>query len=248
MNNKLKIISIFLSLAFLLILQSCVGCSNSGRAKIIAKAKAEAAKSQTVPEPNTMVKDIVPKTVEIEDIVTPKEEKLIKKDLIKNKIPPAEGNLIQVEGLVLKEVMELTIKLNTSESQVEQILAMQNHIKTNWHYIFDPDTGSDTWRSAEATLSLKYQGKYSGDCDDFAILLASMARQIGLRSRMVGGFDKEYGHAFAEFLVPDNILSNSQLSGLDYRKDYSGVWISLDWFEGAEHNRFTQYVRIFEDI
>ena len=238
---------IIVGLIFIL-MQSCNGCSNSGRAKIIAKAKAEASKKQTVPEPNTMVKDVVPEIVEIDDIVTPKEEKSIKKELIKNKIPPAKGNLIQVEGLVLKEVMELNIKLNTSQSQVEQIMAMQNYIYSNWHYIFDPDTGSDTWRSAEATLSLKYQGQYSGDCDDFAILLASMARQIGLKSRMVGGFDKGDGHAFAEFLLPERTLSASQLNRLDYRKDYNGVWISLDWFKGSEHDRFTHDILIFDDI
>lgn len=248
MNKILKVICTSLSLIFLLILQSCVGCSNSGRAKIIAKAKSEAAKSKTIPEPNTMIKDVVPEIVKIEDIVTQKEEKSIKKELIKNKIPPAKGNLIQVEGLVLKEVMELNIKLKTSQSQVEQIFAMQNYVYSNWHYIFDPDTGSDTWRSAEATLSLKYQGQYSGDCDDFAILLASMARQIGLKSRMVGGFDKGEGHAFAEFLLPDGTLAPSQLNRLDYRKDYSGIWISLDWFKGSEHNRFTHDIRIFDEI
>lgn len=248
MNKILKVICTSVSLIFLLMLQSCVGCSNSGRAKIIAKAKSEASRSQTIPEPNTMIKDVVPEIVEIEDIVTPKEEKTIKEELIKNKIPPAVGNLIQVEGLVLKEVMELTIKLKTSESQIEQILALQNYIQSNWHYIFDPNTGSDTWRSAEATLSLKYKGKYSGDCDDFAILLASMARQIGLESRMVGGYDNGDGHAFAEFLVPENELTNSLLNGLDYRKDFNGIWISLDWFKGSEHNRFIHDIRIFDDI
>lgn len=248
MNWVYRIIIICNFLIFLPILQSCVGCSNSGRAKIIAKAKAEASKSQTVPLPKTIIKDIVPKIVEIEDIVTPIEEESINKELIKNKIPPAKGNLIQVEGLVLKEVMELTIKLNTSQSQVEQILKLQNHIQSNWHYIFDPNTGSDTWRSAEATLSLKYQGKYSGDCDDFAILMASFARQIGLQSRMVGGFDGEYGHAFAEFLIPNTESSNPQLNGLDYRKDYKGIWISLDWFKGSEHNRFTEDIYLFENI
>lgn len=248
MNNALRIIFTSVSLILLFVLQSCVGCSNSGKAKIIAKAKAEASKNQTVPEPNTMTKDAVPEIVEIEDIVTPKEGKSIKKELIESKIPPPIGNLIQVEGLVLKEVRELTIKLKTSQSQVEQILKMQYYIYSNWHYIFDPDIGRDTWRSAEATLSLKYQGKYSGDCDDFAILMASIARQVGLKSRMVGGFDKGDGHAFAEFLVPIDGLSESQLNRLDYRKDYNGIWVSLDWFRGSEHNRFTHDIHIFEDI
>jgi hypothetical protein len=211
-------------------------------------AKKEANKKNTIPEPNTIIKDIEPKIVKIEDIVTPKEKIIIKKELVENKIPPAVGNLIQVEGLVLKEVSELNIKLNTSGSQIEQILVFQNHIRKNWHYIFDPETGQDTWRSAEATLSLKYKNQYSGDCDDFAILLASVARQIGLRSRMVGGFDGDYGHAFAEFLVPENEMKNKLLYGADYRTDASGKWISLDWFKGDDHDRFTHNIKIFEDI
>lgn len=246
-----RIIKIILYLFFTLIvimIQSCVGCSNSGRSKIIAMAKVEASKNKTVPKPNTIIKNVIPKTVEIEEIVTPKEEELIKNELIKNKIPPAIGKLIQVEGLILKEVMELTIKLNTSDSQIEQILAMKNYVQSNWHYIFDPEIGSDTWRSAEATLSLKYKGQYSGDCDDFAILLASMARQIGLKSRMIGGYNNGDGHAFAEFLIPSNLYSENQLNNLDYRKDDDGIWVSLDWFKGKEHKKYTNDILIFDDI
>jgi hypothetical protein len=244
MNNRLKLaFCVFVAIA-LLMLQSCVGCSNSGRSKIIAKAKTEALKGNTIP--NTIVKNIEPEVIGIDKIVTPKEEKTIKNDLIKDKIPSARGKLIQVEGLVLKEVMELTIKLKTSNSQIEQILVLQNYVQSKWHYIFDPNTGSDTWRSAEATLSLKYQGQYSGDCDDFAILIASMARQIGLESRMVGGFDNGDGHAFAEFLDSKNELTTRQLKNLDHRIGSEGTWISLDWFKGADHNRFTHDIKILE--
>lgn len=246
MIHKLNILFPLLMLTF--ILNSCNSCSRSGRAKIIAMAKNEASKKKTTPVPNTIIKNLKPEIIEIEDIVTPKEKLIINKELVKNRISPAIGNLIQVEGLVLKEVSELNIKLNTSGSQIEQILAIKKHIFKNWHYIFDPITGKDTWRSAEATLSLKYKDQYSGDCDDFAILMASMARQVGLMSRMVGGFDGDSGHAFAEFLVPDYELDNNLLNGLDYRKDSSGIWISLDWFKGDDHDRFTNNIKIFEDI
>jgi hypothetical protein len=248
MNNRLKYVLCFVSATALLMLQSCVGCSNSGRSKIIAKAKAEASKNNTVPVPNSIVKNVEPVIVKFEDIVTPKEEKSIKDNLIKDKIPSVRGKLIQVEGLVLKEVMELTIELKTSSSQIEQIFALQNYVQSKWHYVFDPNTGSDTWRSAEATLSLKYQGQYSGDCDDFAILIASMARQIGLESRMVAGFDGESGHAFAEFLISKQDFSNKLKSSYDYRKDDEGIWISLDWFKGKEHNRFLNDIQIYENI
>ncbi|MBG7613172.1 transglutaminase domain-containing protein [Polaribacter sp. BAL334] len=230
------------------IFNSCSSCSRSGRSKIIAMAKSEASKKNTIPEPNTIIKKSEPQIINIEDIVSPNEKNRINEELIKSKIPPVIGNLIQVEGLVLKEVSELNIKLNTSGSQLEQILAMQNYVFKNWHYIFDPITGKDTWRSAEATLSLKYNDQYSGDCDDFAILMASMARQIGLKSRMIGGFDDESGHAFAEFLLPEEELSNELLNGLDFRKDSLGIWVSLDWFKGENHKKFTKNIIIYENI
>ncbi|MAX71237.1 MAG: hypothetical protein CMC76_09080 [Flavobacteriaceae bacterium] len=245
MRNQRIITLLFM---FVLFFESCVGCSNSGRSQVIAKAREEAEKIETKPIPNTIKKSVKPKVIKIEDIVTPSEKQSIIKDLVRDKIPKAKGNLIQVEGLVLKEVMELNIKLNTSSSQVQQILAMQNHVRVNWHYIFDPQTGKDTWRSAEATLALKYKGQYSGDCDDFAILLASMARQIGLKSRMIGGFDKGDGHAFAEFLLPQSYTMDKSLTYYDFRKDDEGIWVSLDWFKGNKHNRFTKDIRVYENI
>ena len=239
-------------LSLLVLSSSCSGCSRSGRAKLVANAmaKKEAQKNETVPEPNTIIKNVEPEIIAVtpdqiinnNNIIREAEEKINKK------IPQAEGNLIQVEGLVLKEVTELNIKLNTSGSPVDQIMAMQEYVFKNWHYIFDPDSGHDTWRSAEATLSLKYKGQYSGDCDDFAILMASFARQIGLRSRMVGGYDGDSGHAFAEFLVPKNVYNNVNLKGADYRSDYSGKWVSLDWFRGRDHDRYTHNIKIFENI
>lgn len=150
--------------------------------------------------------------------------------------------------MVAKEVNELTIDLETGANQIEQIVKMRNHVYNNWHYIFDPNVGHDTWRSAEATLSLKYKGKYSGDCDDFAILIASFARQIGLRSRMVGGYNGDSGHAFAEFLIPASQKNNSYIRNLDVRKDSSGYWVSLDWFRGAEHDKYLKNFKVYEDI
>lgn len=247
MNFKLLIVSVIMVL-LLVLTSSCTSCSRSGRAQIIAMAKKEGSKKNTIPEPNTIIKDIAPKIIEIEDVVTPKEKKVINKELVKNKIPEAEGNLIQVEGLVLKEVRELTIKLGATSSQLDQISKMKKHVQKEWHYIFDPATGHDTWRSAEATISLKYQGKYSGDCDDYAILLASFARQIGLNSRVVGGFDGDSGHAFAEFEINKRDLKSRYLNGFDYRSMNGSYWVSLDWFKGSEHNRFTNNTEILNGI
>ena len=248
-NSKTKfLIKLCFSFVLIFAIQSCQSNSKSGRKKMIetAMAKKEGNKRSTTPRPNTIKKDIDPKIISINRISTPDEISRIERNLINSKIPKVQGKLIQVEGLVLKEVTELSIKLNTSHSQVEQILEMKDFVFKNWHYVFDPNTGSDTWRSAEATISLKYKNKYSGDCDDFAILMASFARQIGLESRMVGGFSGNSGHAFAEFLLPKQYKLKTY--NIDYRKDYRGVWVSLDWFKGYDHNKYLEYFKIFDNI
>jgi len=248
-NSKINfLIKLCFYFGLILAIQSCQSNSKSGRKKMIetAMAKKEGNKRSTTPRPNTIKKDIDPKIISINRISTPDEISRIERNLINSKIPKVKGKLIQVEGLVLKEVTELSIKLNTSDSQVEQILEMKDFVFKNWHYVFDPNTGSDTWRSAEATISLKYKNKYSGDCDDFAILMASFARQIGLESRMVGGFSGDSGHAFAEFLLPKQYKLKT--NNIDYRKDYRGVWVSLDWFKGYDHNKYLENFKIFDNI
>ncbi|WP_299681142.1 transglutaminase-like domain-containing protein [uncultured Dokdonia sp.] len=244
-------IGLLIVVSTLILTQSCQSNSKSGKAKLIATvmAKKEANKKSTIPTPETIKKDVDPEVVEIDDVVTPKEKNKIKNELINNKIPPAQGKLIQVEGLVLREVNKLTIDLKTSSSQLEQIFAMNDYVYSKWHYVFDPSLNKDTWRSAEATISLKYKGIYSGDCDDFAILMASFARQIGLEARIVAAFDDNgNGHAFSEILVPENDFSNPLLNSKDYRVDDQGKWISLDWFKGKSHYKYKNNLKIFDDI
>ena len=205
------IIKYFIATLSVISISGCSGCSHSGRINVVKQAKIEAKKTPKIPVPNTIRKDNIPEIENIEDLVTPSEQKIINSDLEKDKIESVIGKLIQVEGLVFKEVRELTISLNTGNSQLEQIIKMKEHVRKNWHYIYDPATDHDTWRSAEATIALKYKNKYPGDCDDYSILLASFARQIGLRSRVVGGFDGDTGHAFAEFQVDESQIGRAHV-------------------------------------
>lgn len=226
---------------------NCNGCTEASRKRFVAaKARSESKKKATKPEPETIIKKRDPQLITIDEIVTPEEKEKISSKIKRANKSPAQGKLIQVEGLILIEVTELTINLKTSSSPYEQIILMKNHIKKNWHYIFDPNTGTDTWRSAEATLSLKYRGQYTGDCDDYAILMASCAKQIGLVSRVVGGYNGDSGHAFAEFKVSEEIAEKMDRS-IDIRKDIDTYWVSLDWFNGRDHNKYLDDIKILID-
>ncbi|SFU53301.1 Transglutaminase-like superfamily protein [Pustulibacterium marinum] len=241
---KIKVLLIIV--ASLLI--ACQGISKTGRAIKVKEARIEANKKAAIPSPETIKKQQEPNQENIQDIVTPEEQKSINKHLIENNIPKAQGNLIQVEGLVVKEVRALTIDLNTSSDQLEQITAMKAYVQEHWHYVNDPQTGKDTWRSAEATLALKYKNKYTGDCDDFAILLASFAKQIGLEARVVAGYNKDGGHAFAEFLIEKQQIHSQALQNYDYRLVMGQYWVSLDWFKAEEHNKYLQDAVILTGI
>lgn len=132
---------------------------------------------------------------------------------------PAEnssvGKKIQTEGWVLKNVVDILSKYQ-GLSQNVQMKTLWKFADDNWNYVHDPAGTKDTWRSASETIENFYlvNGKcYTGDCDDFAILMASFARQIGYKSRLVTAFNSEGGHAYAEFYDPDKKM-----------------WIPLDWF------------------
>jgi len=245
--SKYKLIIIVI-IGFLFSFISCQSNSRSGRAQMITTvmSKKESNKKTTFPNPETIKKNTILDVIRIDKVVTQGENTKINNMLAKNRFPPVQGTLIQVEGLVLKEVSELTIKLNIpGPRQINQILTLRDYVRNKWHYLWDPDSGQETFRSAQATISLKVNGKYPGDCDDYAILMASFSRQLGLKSRVIGAFKNDgSGHAFAEFLVPVSDSSNSLLQGKDYRIDSQGKWISLDWFMGQNHRSYKNDLRI----
>lgn len=123
-------------------------------------------------------------------------------------------NLIQTEGLVRRNVVEILSRY-PHRSQQEQLEILWRYAKEHWNYMNDPNSTTDTWRPASETINDYYivNGKcYTGDCDDFAILMASFAQQVGFDSRLVVAYNnKKEGHAYAE-----------------YKK--GGTWVPMDWF------------------
>ncbi|KJF44276.1 hypothetical protein LH29_01805 [Draconibacterium sediminis] len=210
-----------------------VGCVPKSKLNLIAQAQIEKANTpESTPVPgNTISKEVTPKIIE-------------KKGNALTPASPVEGKLIQIGGSIEALATELAIELDIEGNNVVQILAINEYLTDHWHYIHDPYKDKDTWRSAETTIALRYNGKFPGDCDDFAILNASLAKQIGLRARVVGGYDGDSGHAFAEFFLPDNRENRRFAENFDNRKDYSGIWISLDWFKGTDHNRYVRDIQI----
>ena len=98
----------------------------------------------------------------------------------------------------------------------------------------DPYSAADTWRPADETINDYYfvNGRnYTGDCDDFAILMASFARQIGFPASIMAVYNGDEGHAYAEY--------------------YNGMkWIPMDWFSeelGGRPYQGTRIVEVYRD-
>ena len=238
-------------------LTSCKGCSKSSQ-NYRARQEGRDSSRRERREKREEEKIVKPHVVrDTEDSDIPNKKKNKSEAEVEDLFNTIEGNLMQVEGEVANHLLALIVdlkeegKLSRNAGQVEQIIAVKNHVFENWNYVNDPIREIDTWRSASQTLSMVHKGKYSGDCDDFGILMASFSRQIGLHSRFVGAiskYDVKSGHGWSEFLLPSKNEDKSLLTRQDLVKDSDGVWVSLDWFKGNEHFEYSENLKIYNNL
>lgn len=133
---------------------------------------------------------------------------------------------IQTEGIVRQNVIDILSKYSNNLSQEKQLEVLWRYAKDNWNYMNDPYSATDTWRSVEETINDYYfvnGSRYTGDCDDFAILMASFARQVGYPTSIIAVYNNDGGHAYAEYYngknwVPMDWFSN-ELGGRPYQGD-----------------------------
>ncbi len=185
--------------------------------------------------------------------LTPDKITITNPNYIEEIIANSDSKLILTAGPVWYHTSEiLSLPQNQGLSQIDQLSALWNHARSNWNYIHDPvqESGRDTWRSSYETIST-YNAtsakKFTGDCDDFAILCAAFARQIGYKSNIVAVYNgRGEGHAYAEFFVPREKLADSKRSIQKYFgvsssiygvSENGGLWIPMDWF-GSESTKY----------
>lgn len=131
---------------------------------------------------------------------------------------------------------------------IKQILSIYDYLYNNWKYVNDP-SGIDYVKHASETIqNFKDYGKLMGDCDDYAVLMATLIEAIGGEARIVLAIKSPAGHAYAEvqfYDSPNTVISeiNNHYAGLlekflgmnrvdkiYYRKDPDGsLWLNLDW-------------------
>jgi hypothetical protein len=124
-----------------------------------------------------------------------------------------------------------------------QVAEIYNRVRSDWKYVNDPKE-EDYFSPASETIA----NDFTGDCDDFAILLAASVIGIGGEARIALAQAGDTGHAYAEARVASSqeelealLRSTSDLTPvvpegeagvhqIHYRIDGDGsVWVNLDW-------------------
>lgn len=139
---------------------------------------------------------------------------------------------------------------------IGQVCDIFDYCYNNWKYVNDPNDRAfgDYYQKASNTI----KNGLTGDCDDFAILMASMLLSIGGDVRVNGAYTEKSGHAFTELnlgttdmkIFADYIRARYGFSGsVYYRKDSEGNgWLNLDWWAkhpGGEYYEGKKGVRYY---
>lgn len=125
-----------------------------------------------------------------------------------------------------------------------QICEIFNYCYRKWSYVNDPADSEYVAKASETIYN-----SLTGDCDDFAILMASCILAVGGRPCINTGHNQGGGHAFTEVDISlfneIDVLNTirefypaANISFLNYRVDGQYKWLNLDWqadYPGGEY-------------
>ncbi len=144
---------------------------------------------------------------------------------------------------VVDDAQDMIVGVSPGEHTIGQVCVIYEKIKNNWNISGDP-RGTDYYRFANETLR---QGKKAnligaGDCDDFALLMASMIESIGGSTRVILAYSPSGSHAYAEvYLGKKGSYNVNEIKkwlmlkyGVDqinthWNKENGDIWLNLDW-------------------
>ncbi len=125
----------------------------------------------------------------------------------------------------VRTIAAASAKKYPGQYNIYQICSLFDDTKKNVQYINDP-RGKDLWSTPSDTLKVG-----AGDCDDYAILLASLVESIGGTSRIY----LTDTHAFAAVYIGNNTEEITTAIGeyygpvpIYYTTDEYGSWLMLD--------------------
>ena len=118
---------------------------------------------------------------------------------------------------------------------IGQICEIFEYCYKKWTYVNDP-IGHEYLATASETI----EGNLAGDCDDFAVLMATCILAVGGNVCINTGHNAGGGHAFTEVDIAafgqQTVLEEIQqrfsgfsVSQLNTRRDGNHLWLNLDW-------------------
>lgn len=128
----------------------------------------------------------------------------------------------------------LLIARKYNGKKFKQLSKIYEYLHDKWSYVNDP-YGEEYFAKASESCQV-----LAGDCDDYAVLMASCLYAIGFNTRVL----VTEGHAYAEVYagstkkelknaiknIKDSFFWMSLVSdGVHYHVEDSGYWINLDW-------------------
>ncbi len=132
-----------------------------------------------------------------------------------------------------------------------QSFSIFKEINNNWVYVSDP-VGEEYFAAASETISQEQiDGKFNGDCDDHAILMAACLKFVGAEVRLV----RTTHHIYPElrvgtkdeldkaiFLIRHKLfVKESKGKSVYYHVDQDGViWLNFDYTGRAPGGKFLQ--------
>lgn len=135
-------------------------------------------------------------------------------------------------------------------SFIQSLCAVFDYVNRNWDYASDPD-GMEYFEKAGVSVNT-----FTGDCDDYAILMVSLVKALGGEGRVVC----VSGHAYPEiYLARDmngdelkavkdeinsyyiNKGSRRRVRNLNYHNDPSGYWLNFDYQDRFPGGKFVEY-------
>lgn len=137
---------------------------------------------------------------------------------------------------------------NGGSYNIGQICDIYDKLYSDWVYVNDP-AGTEYYAKASESVRL-----LRGDCDDYAILMASLVESIGGSARVIFAYDGSGGgHAYAEVYLGD---SKAEIDSLikSISRHYDGAyinyhisydknnnpkyWLNLDWTANHPGGKF----------
>lgn len=139
----------------------------------------------------------------------------------------------------------------TQQKSVEMMSIIYSYaifksIKSQWQYVPDPK-GKEYFSKASETIKNEKNGKFTGDCDDHAIMMAACMEAVGADARIV----LTQNHAYPELKLGDRhnaelafywirkLFPSAQKATLHYHTDREGnYWLNMDYTANHPGGKF----------